>query len=339
MTDKNTIKSDDRIHYLYRITNIVNGKIYIGQTIEPTKRWYQHRRDSANPTMVIHHAINKYGAENFKFEVIASCKSWEDANETETFLVSQYNSLVENGKGYNVALGGYNAPKSEAWKEAFKEWHESLSSEERAEISKKQSEATKKQIETKGHPAQGTKRTPEQIQNLIQARKDNPVEYTEEKRKNMSEAHIGLKDSEETKKKKSESIKLSWEQRHAELIESGELKCNAPDCDVSGPNIAYLIVNNVRYCSKHGQRLNKNGTLEISTEPWNKGIKLSEEDRKKCGTQNIGRVPVNKIKFTEEQIAMIMADPRSNEVIAKDLGYGKNAIQKLRRSIKLSKSL
>lgn len=109
-----TSEPDTRIRYIYRITNKVNGKIYIGQTVEPNKRWYQHRRDAAHPTMIIHHAIKKYGADAFIFEVIASCKTWEDANEVETLLVSQYDSLVPNG--YNVSFGGMNAPKSEAWK-------------------------------------------------------------------------------------------------------------------------------------------------------------------------------------------------------------------------------
>lgn len=108
------VSQDNLTHYLYRITNTINGKIYIGQTIQPDKRWYQHRKDSANPTQIIHHAINKYGAEVFTFEVIAGSKTWEETNDTEALLIAQYNSLVPNG--YNVSLGGMNAPKTEEWK-------------------------------------------------------------------------------------------------------------------------------------------------------------------------------------------------------------------------------
>lgn len=117
---------DNRIHYLYRITNKINGKIYIGQTVQPDKRWYQHKYMSAQdqPIMVISHAIKKYGNDAFDFEVIAGCKTWDDANDTETLLVSQYNCLVPNG--YNVACGGINAPKSETWKQAMRDWHASL---------------------------------------------------------------------------------------------------------------------------------------------------------------------------------------------------------------------
>lgn len=312
------------MHYIYKITNKLNNKTYIGQTIDPVGRWQAHKSYAMKSDKIkqyVHHAMAKYGLDNFIFEIIDIGLNHWHIDCLEINYINTFDSR-DPEKGYNLKTGGSRGAHSE-------------------ETKRKQSEATFKQIAEKGHPGQGTKRTDEQRARMsaIQQSKDNEAIYTEEVRQKMSEAHIGLKDTEETKNRKSESIKLSWEKRQAELEASRELKCNAPGCDIFGANKAYLIVNNIRYCSMHGQRLNKNGTLEKSEEPWNKGIKLSEEDRKKCGIQNIGRVPVNKIKFTDEQIQMIMADPRSNEVIAKDLGYGKNAIQKLRRSIKLSKSL
>ena len=108
-----------KIWSLYKIINLINGKIYIGQTVQPEKRWYQHRRDAANPKYPIHFAINKYGAHNFEFEVIASCKSQDDANCMEEELIKQYDSLVKNGKGYNISLGGMVAQKSDEWKQAL----------------------------------------------------------------------------------------------------------------------------------------------------------------------------------------------------------------------------
>jgi group I intron endonuclease len=153
MTD-DTSKQDNRIHYLYRITNKINGKIYIGQTVQPEKRWTQHKTSAATdtPKMIVSYAIKKYGNDAFEFEVIAGCKTWDDANETETLLVTQYNSRVPNG--YNVSLGGMNAPKTEAWKQMMRdhwadpEWktrtakaiseaHQSRTPEEKAEHSAK----------------------------------------------------------------------------------------------------------------------------------------------------------------------------------------------------------
>lgn len=247
---------NNRIYYLYRITNIINGKIYIGQTVQPNKRWNQHRNDAARPKYPLHFSIKKHGAHNFKFEVIAYCSCQDNANWIEEELINQYDSLVKNGKGYNISLGGLAAPKSNEWIQAMKNWHASLSPEERAEISRKQAEATINQIETKGHPAQGTKRSSVQIQTLIQARKDHPVDYTSEKRQHMSEAHIGIKDSEETKQHKSESAKEAWEKR----IDYSR-KCEAPDCDVAG-KVKYKIIDGIRYCNKHGLRMLRYGRLD-----------------------------------------------------------------------------
>lgn len=103
------------MHYIYKITNMMNSKNYIGQTVQPEKRWYQHRNSSANPTQVIHHAIKKYGAHNFTYDVIATCQTLDDANYLEAQCIEQYDSLASNGKGYNVSLGGMNAPKTPEW--------------------------------------------------------------------------------------------------------------------------------------------------------------------------------------------------------------------------------
>jgi group I intron endonuclease len=316
-----------KIWSLYKITNSVNGKIYIGQTVEPTKRWYQHRRDAANPKYPFHHAINKYGVHNFEFEVIACCTNQDDANYSEELLIQQYDSLVQNGKGYNVALGGSVAPKSEAWKQALQDWRDNLSEEEKAAINKKRSYATIQQIETQGHPSLGKKRTPEQLAKMSTAQQNRTWEYTDEVRKNMSEAHIGIKDTEETKQRKSESAKLAWEER----IDYDELKCATPGCEVKG-KAQYKIVDGIRYCSLHGQRLANNGTFErLPAFKYTDDNPMPDEVRKKCGAANIGRTPINKIVFSKEQIDVILSDPRSSTLVAKDFGVSKKIIQRVRK--------
>ena len=62
--------------------------------------------------------------ENFTFEVIASCKTQDDANYIETELVKQYDSYISTNKGYNVTLGGMNAPKSEEFKQMMRGQYE-----------------------------------------------------------------------------------------------------------------------------------------------------------------------------------------------------------------------
>ena len=130
-----------RIIYLYKIFNIINGKVYIGQTIAPSARWRDHRIASANPKVPLQFAIKKYGTHNFEFEVIACCLNQDDANWAETTLINQYNSYILYGKGYNATLGGMNAPKSEEWKQRVSQ---SLMGHFVSEASKKKSSLSHK---------------------------------------------------------------------------------------------------------------------------------------------------------------------------------------------------
>lgn len=91
---------------IYKIENKINNKIYVGQSSFIEKRWYQHKSNYLNPTYnsALYKAMNKYGIENFSFEVIEEC-SLEQLDEKEKYWIQKLNSLVPNG--YNIALGGY----------------------------------------------------------------------------------------------------------------------------------------------------------------------------------------------------------------------------------------
>ena len=98
---------------IYIIKNKLNGKVYIGQTIQnPKDRWYKHcaksnsSKNEAN--MHIKRAILKYGKENFSFEVIETCLK-EQLNEREIYWINYYDSY---NKGYNNTLGGSSGTKS-----------------------------------------------------------------------------------------------------------------------------------------------------------------------------------------------------------------------------------
>lgn len=82
---------------IYKITNKINGKIYIEQSIHIERRWKEHCRQSTNS--VISDAIKQYGKENFIFEVVEEC-SQEELNEKEAYYIELYNSIIPNG--YNV---------------------------------------------------------------------------------------------------------------------------------------------------------------------------------------------------------------------------------------------
>lgn len=91
--------------YLYKITNLVNDKIYIGQTIRenPNKRWYEHCYQKGPG---VDSAIKKYGKGAFSFEVIGKFPSEAELNLFERYYIKKYNSMVP--KGYNILEGGKN---------------------------------------------------------------------------------------------------------------------------------------------------------------------------------------------------------------------------------------
>ena len=87
--------------WIYKITNIQNNKIYIGQTIRPVKdRFNRHINDALNNIIDTHfaRAIRKYGKENFNIEIIDCAQSQEELNKKEQYWIQFYNSVKE---GYN----------------------------------------------------------------------------------------------------------------------------------------------------------------------------------------------------------------------------------------------
>ena len=89
---------------IYKITNQINGKSYVGQTTTSlSQRMASHRRANS----VIGKAIRKYGWENFSVEVLEECDTKEQLNEREIFWIAALNCKTPNG--YNRSDGGEGA--------------------------------------------------------------------------------------------------------------------------------------------------------------------------------------------------------------------------------------
>lgn len=87
--------------WIYKITNIQNNKVYIGQTIRPIKdRLNRHINDALNNILDTHfaRAIRKYGKENFIIEEIDNANNQEELNQKEQYWIRYYNSTKN---GYN----------------------------------------------------------------------------------------------------------------------------------------------------------------------------------------------------------------------------------------------
>lgn len=95
--------------YIYRFTNQLNNKVYIGQTIDLNRRYKDHIYYSEhNSTMQIHCAIRKYGITNFRFDVMHTVQGEEDEVKLKLNMLESQEILAHNSYkiGYNASLGG-----------------------------------------------------------------------------------------------------------------------------------------------------------------------------------------------------------------------------------------
>lgn len=94
--------------FIYKITNKINGKIYIGQVYNKSiyDRWDRHVK-SASPSSrsYVDRAISKYGKDNFVVEQIDEATSLEELNQKEKYWIKFYNS-TNRSIGYNLTDGG-----------------------------------------------------------------------------------------------------------------------------------------------------------------------------------------------------------------------------------------
>ena len=87
--------------WIYKITNIQNNKVYIGQTIRPIEqRFHRHLNDALNNVLDTHlaRAIRKYGKDSFIIEEIDNAQTQDELNQKEQYWIRYYNSVKE---GYN----------------------------------------------------------------------------------------------------------------------------------------------------------------------------------------------------------------------------------------------
>ena len=180
---------------IYLIKNMINNKVYIGSAVNIDRRWRVHKKDlnkGKHHSCHLQLAWNKYGEQNFNFEILQEVENPEHLLSYEQVYLDYYKSY-ERDKGYNtckIAGSTYGIKYTE---ESRKKMKGRIVSEE---TRKKMSEAKKNQSEE-------TKRK------IGEASKGRNVgrKHTEEESKKMSEARKGFKHTEETKNKIREANK------------------------------------------------------------------------------------------------------------------------------------
>jgi group I intron endonuclease len=249
--------------YIYKITNIANGKCYIGQTICPEKRWCQHKNNSKNKTkQYIHHIIKKYGIKNFLFEVIFVCKNMDDSDWAEERIITQYDSRNKKN-GYNIGIGGQHGMSG---------LHHSIESK------RKISQAHK-----------GKRASAETIQKMKNSRAK--VIITREWAANISESNKGKIISEEAKYNMSQAQKLvnrDYDELSRKAAEINRGKKHSPDL------IKKRMINNSGFSGKHHSNESKD-KISKSLRGKSKGA-MPEETKNKISDAKKGMPAPNKGK-------------------------------------------
>lgn len=190
---------------IYKATNTVNGKYYIGKTKNSlVSRIKSHKIASTKKDWLFYRAINKYGFDKFKWEVIIECGNIDELNELEKKYIS------ENKDGYNVAKGGDGGdtiskhPNLKNIKENVSKFHKGkvLSDEHKQKISDAHKgktkdwakETAKKMSEGnvgKESKLKGSNLSDEHKGKISEANKGKKKIFTEEHKKNLAKANKG----------------------------------------------------------------------------------------------------------------------------------------------------
>lgn len=182
---------------LYCHTNKINGKKYFGITCQtPQRRW---QNGNGYKTKYFYNAIQKYGWDNFRHEVLIKGLSFDEANKLEMEYIAKYHTCIYDDEcwGYNATFGGDGTlgyRHSEETKEKFK--NRVISKETREKISKSVSEVNKGRIvseETKAKISQtetGKVVSDETKQKISKAQIGRKL--TEEWKNNISKHHLEI---------------------------------------------------------------------------------------------------------------------------------------------------
>ena len=81
---------------IYKITNLINGKIYVGKSVRNPKNYFGSGK-------LIKQAINKYGISSFTKEILEVCETLDQLSNREKFWIKE---LGSQHRGYNIAEGG-----------------------------------------------------------------------------------------------------------------------------------------------------------------------------------------------------------------------------------------
>lgn len=210
---------------IYKVTNLINNKVYIGKTVSSLeRRKIQHRSDAKKKLYkcIFHAAIDKYGEDNFCWEVVDRCLFSESLIELEKYYIKKFNSKAPHG--YNMTDGGEGVPGRPMSERArlaahqrkgkyhhTRQWKENKRAASLGErnpfFGKTHSSETKKKMSDKHRDCSG---------------RNNPmfgVPMSAEHKEKLRLINSNRKASPETLRKRSESMKATLARKRAEVVQ------------------------------------------------------------------------------------------------------------------------
>lgn len=198
---------------IYKITNLINKKMYIGKAENIKNRWNKHLtelRNNKHNNKHLQASWNKYGEKNFKFDIIIECHK-DILNDSEEYFI-RYHNTTNNKYGYNKTDGGDGITN-------YKHTPEAKAKIRQSSTGRKLSESHKKKLLV---AVTGRVKSPEELQKLSKAAKGRKISewhkqqlinstkgkpFSEEHRKNLSEACKGRVISEKQRQDISNTLK------------------------------------------------------------------------------------------------------------------------------------
>lgn len=153
--DENDDIVENSTYSIYKITNTINNKSYIGLSKDVSKRWKKHLYSSESKKTsaydsVFYKALRKYDSSSWTLEIIDSARTLEEAKTLEKLYITKYNTWSGNQTGYNSTLGGegskhiWTIEQRKNASKAAKKREEEYSPEMREHLSKTRSKNMRK---------------------------------------------------------------------------------------------------------------------------------------------------------------------------------------------------
>lgn len=196
--------------FIYITTNMINGKKYIGQ-----RRYYKGWEKYLGSGVNITRAIEKYGSENFKKDIIYIANSQKELNEKEIYFIEKYNAL-NNSNFYNIAKGGYDNPLEGKSKKEIELIHKKISKTLKGKVFTLEDKKKLQGIPKKFKSEEDRKKHKEKISKSVSGMKNGrygthiKIKLSQSTKEKIRKSHLGMKYNDDFKKKMREvrSIKV-----------------------------------------------------------------------------------------------------------------------------------